>query len=198
MVVELLTRFPTPEDRAWIFREAAWRLDLSFAFQAGERLAPQGPRPASLPLLPLEQDLTDALEQRDAPALRHRLGHRSAAHLHPRAAAGRRAARGLAHSASACSPARCICSSSGWSGSSILLFAIAALFLKNQVRAIRRLANAAEAFGRGRDIGPIKPEGASEVRQAAAAFNRMQANIRRFVQRRTEMLAGISHDLRTP
>jgi two-component system osmolarity sensor histidine kinase EnvZ len=70
--------------------------------------------------------------------------------------------------------------------------------MKNQVRAVRRLAEAAEAFGRGRDIGPMKPEGASEARQAAIAFNAMQGRIRRFVESRTEMLAGISHDLRTP
>jgi two-component system, OmpR family, osmolarity sensor histidine kinase EnvZ len=83
-------------------------------------------------------------------------------------------------------------------GSSILLAGIATLFLRNQVRAIRRLAAAAEAFGLGRDIGAIKPEGAIEVRKAATAFNRMQERISRFLQQRTEMLAGVSHDLRTP
>jgi two-component system osmolarity sensor histidine kinase EnvZ len=83
-------------------------------------------------------------------------------------------------------------------GSSALLFAIAALFMRNQVRAIRRLAVAAEAFGKGRDAAPIRPEGAAEVRAAAIAFNRMQARIARFVTQRTEMLAGVSHDLRTP
>lgn len=84
------------------------------------------------------------------------------------------------------------------SGSALLLFLIAALFMRNQVRAIRRLARAAELFGLGRDTVPIVPEGAQEIRKAAIAFNRMRERINRFVEQRTTVLAGVSHDLRTP
>lgn len=83
-------------------------------------------------------------------------------------------------------------------GSALLLFAIAALFMRNQVRGIRRLATAMDAFGRGHDTLPLRPSGATELRQAAAAFNVMQERVRRFLAQRTQMLAGVSHDLRTP
>jgi two-component system osmolarity sensor histidine kinase EnvZ len=86
-----------------------------------------------------------------------------------------------------------------WSvGSSIVLLVIATLFLRNQVRPIRQLARAAERFGLGQEASNYRPSGASEVRQAGRAFLVMQSRIQRQVKTRTEMLAGISHDLRTP
>jgi len=83
-------------------------------------------------------------------------------------------------------------------GTSLLLFGIATIFMRNQVRAVKRLAFAADSFGKGHDVPNFKPEGAAEVRQAAAAFKLMRERIDRQIGQRTEMLAGVSHDLRTP
>ncbi|MCJ8139933.1 ATP-binding protein [Falsirhodobacter halotolerans] len=80
---------------------------------------------------------------------------------------------------------------------SILMTVIAFLFLSNQLRPIARLAQAAEAFGKGRSI-PYRPRGALEVRAAGNAFLDMRARIERFIEQRTLMLSGISHDLRSP
>lgn len=82
--------------------------------------------------------------------------------------------------------------------SALVLLAVAIIFLRNQVRPIERLALAAEAFGRGRAVPDFKPRGATEVRRAAQAFLTMRERIERHVQQRTEMLAGVSHDLKTP
>ena len=83
-------------------------------------------------------------------------------------------------------------------GSSLVLFAIAIIFMRNQIRPIRRLAIAARSFGMGRGSSEIKPSGAKEVRQATQAFRQMRERISRQFAQRTEMLAGVSHDLRTP
>jgi two-component system, OmpR family, osmolarity sensor histidine kinase EnvZ len=81
-------------------------------------------------------------------------------------------------------------------GSSLVLLFVAILFLRNQIKPILRLAEAAESFGKGREI-EFKPRGAREVRQAGAAFLEMKSRIERAIEQRTAMLNGVSHDLRT-
>jgi two-component system osmolarity sensor histidine kinase EnvZ len=83
-------------------------------------------------------------------------------------------------------------------GTALILFGVALLFMHQQIEPIRRLAAIAENLGKGRDVPDFQPEGSLETRQAAQAFLTMRERLRRQVQQRTEMLAGVSHDLRTP
>jgi len=80
----------------------------------------------------------------------------------------------------------------------ILMIAIAIIFLKNQTRPIIKLAEASEKFGRGEDIEEFRPSGALEIRKAGLEFDKMRNRILRHLNQRSEMLSGISHDLRTP
>jgi len=80
----------------------------------------------------------------------------------------------------------------------LLLITIAIIFLKNQTRPIINLAKAAERFGRGENINEYRPSGALEIRQAGFEFDKMRKRIMRHLNQRSEMLSGISHDLRTP
>jgi two-component system osmolarity sensor histidine kinase EnvZ len=82
-------------------------------------------------------------------------------------------------------------------GTSSILLIVAVLFLRNQIKPILRLADAAESFGKGREAPNFRPRGAREVRRAAQAFIEMKARIERSIEQRTAMLAGVSHDLRT-
>ena len=82
-------------------------------------------------------------------------------------------------------------------GTSLVLLFVAILFLRNQIKPILRLADAAESFGKGRDVPGFKPRGAREVRRAAQAFIEMKRRVERTIEQRTTMLAGVSHDLRT-
>jgi two-component system osmolarity sensor histidine kinase EnvZ len=191
--LDLMRQFPDDADRTWILDDANRRFDLKFRIDHGAILPNR--KPVNI-LGPMDDDLTMALQQTFLePFTTDRVSSPQSVLIHLQMPDGvltvvaprKRLDTGTIYVFVA------------WLvGTALLVFGIAALFMRNQVRAIRRLAAAAEAFGRGRDIGLIKPEGATEVRQAATAFNRMEERIRRFLLQRTEMLAGVSHDLRTP
>jgi two-component system, OmpR family, osmolarity sensor histidine kinase EnvZ len=189
--LELLNRFPN--DQAWILRMAHEQFDLVLQMEPGAILPPS---PRVNILGPMDEDLAVALQEKvRLPFTTDWTSDRRSVLIRaqlPNGVVDIQAPRKRLYTGT-------IYIFVLWLvGTALLLFGIAALFMRNQVRAIRRLAAAAEAFGMGRDTGPIKPEGATEVRQAATAFNRMQERVRRFLVQRTEMLAGVSHDLRTP
>jgi two-component system, OmpR family, osmolarity sensor histidine kinase EnvZ len=81
---------------------------------------------------------------------------------------------------------------------SILLLFFSYFFMNKQIRPLKRLSIIAETFGRGLDAPELESSGATEIRQTANAFNQMRTRIKRFLKQRTDMLAGVSHDLRTP
>ena len=81
---------------------------------------------------------------------------------------------------------------------SLILILIAILFLRNQTRPIIKLSKAAERFGRGEKVDDLRPSGASEIRKATIEFDKMMKRINKHLNQRSEMLSGISHDLRTP
>ena len=188
----LLERYPRPDDRTWIIATAGQQFQLEMRIRPHARLSRIG---STHVLGPMDDDLAAALRQIRLPFSVDWLSDPHTVEIHIQlegavldvAAPRKRLDVGPIYLFVA------------WvAGSAVLLFLIAALFMRIQVRAIRRLARAAEAFGMGREQDPIRPEGAQEVRKAASAFNRMQERILRFVAQRTAMLAGVSHDLRTP
>jgi len=185
--------FPDPANRAWIFETARLRMGLDVEYKAGA-LLPAGPSPsaANIP----ERELIEVLRDR----LRRPFSVDTSTYykkVEIRVQLPRGVLRILAPTKRVSSPTTTIFIS--WSiGSALILFFVATIFMRNQVRPIKRLASAAESFGKGHDVAGFKPSGAAEVRQASAAFIRMRKRIKRQITQRTEMLAGVSHDLRTP
>ncbi|MFQ3623235.1 MAG: ATP-binding protein [Acetobacteraceae bacterium] len=194
LAVAALQRLPAEADRAWFAAELLARTDLAIRFEPGASLPTE---PPDVIEGPAETELRTALEERVGLPFRVDWSGRADREVQIRV----QMSGGVLHVEA---PSKRLFTGTVtvfvlWLiGSALILFAIAVLFMRNQVKPVRRLAAAADAFGKGRDTGPMKPEGAAEVRQAAAAFNRMQDRIRRFLSQRTEMLAGVSHDLRTP
>ena len=188
----LLERFPRPADRAWIMATAADQYQLEMRFRPHAKLGRTGWTEV---LGPMDDDLAAALTGIRHPFSVDWLSDPHIVKIHIQLAGG---VLDVAAPRKRLDVGPIYLFVAWVAGSALLLFVIAALFMRIQVRAIRRLARAAEAFGMGREQAPIRPEGAQEVRKAASAFNRMQERILRFVAQRTAMLAGVSHDLRTP
>jgi two-component system osmolarity sensor histidine kinase EnvZ len=184
---------PTPQALARLTERAEQSLSLSIAVQPGRTL-PVGRRPALFAVVDrsLERALSDRL---DAPFWFDTT--RYPAYVDIRVKVPQGVVRILA-------PRDRAFATQGhifvlWmTVATILLTAVAILFIRNQVRAIERLATAAEDFGRGIDVPAFKPHGAREVRQAARAFLAMKSRIQRHIDQRTALLASVSHDLRTP
>jgi two-component system osmolarity sensor histidine kinase EnvZ len=193
MVIEVLARNEDPVEQDWALQTASRTMSLQFSLDRGRRL-PEGAQRASFGVV--ESRLNNALARTVArPYAIDVWGHPTDFAIDVQIAAGLLHVTG-SRARLVSSPLQVVLQ---WIiGSAVIAFAIASIFMRNQVRPIRRLASAAEAFGKGRDIGDYRPSGATEVRQAGAAFMLMRDRIRRFLQQRTEMLAGVSHDLRTP
>jgi two-component system osmolarity sensor histidine kinase EnvZ len=192
-VIESLRAFPDPESRMLIVSIAASKMELDVRFTEGDIL-PNRPQP------PLHGFLDRAL----AEALRERVQRPvlfDTDSLEREVVIRVQLSDGLLE---VYAPKKRLFSSTTYVfilwmlGTAMLLFGVATVFMRNQVRSVRKLASVADGFGKGRDVPVFKPEGASEVRQAAMAFNLMRERIQRQIQQRTEMLAGVSHDLRTP
>ena len=191
-LIDVYRSYPQDADRSTIRRLALERLGLVVDFLPGTDLPPPGPKPFfSL----LDQALSNELRKQIArPFWIDTVGRSSLVEV--RIGLGDATMRVFARRSAA------YASNSEifllWMvGTSLVLLAVAILFLRNQIRPILALADAAEGFGKGRDVPGFRPRGASEVRRAAQAFIEMRRRIERTIEQRTTMLAGVSHDLRT-
>jgi two-component system osmolarity sensor histidine kinase EnvZ len=191
-VVDLLAVFPENEDRLEILSITARTMDLRLVFQDGGIIGKSETAPEGL----LETSLLDALRERVQRPFQVDFDD-----FDREVQVRVQLSRGIVEFYV---PRKRLFSSTSYIfilwmiGTSLLLLGIATIFMRNQVRSVRKLASAADGFGKGRDTPNIKPEGATEVRLAAIAFNLMRERLKRQIDQRTEMLAGVSHDLRTP
>jgi two-component system, OmpR family, osmolarity sensor histidine kinase EnvZ len=191
-LIDIYSAYPQDPDHAQIRRIAQQRLGLVVDFLPSTDMPPPGPKPFfSL----LDQALSDELrKQIGRPYWIDTVG--KSALLEIRVQLDNAVMRTFARRSAA------YVSNSEifllWMvGTSTVLLTVAIIFLRNQIKPILRLADAAESFGKGREVPNFRPRGAREVRRAAAAFIEMKTRIERAIEQRTAMLAGVSHDLRT-
>ncbi len=191
-LIDVYKTYPQSADRAELRRIAQERLGLVVDFLPDPQLPPPGPKPF---FSQLDASLSDEIKKQiGLPFWIDTVGRSSIVEI--RIKLDDTIMRVFARRADAYDP-------NSWifllwmATTSLVVLTIAILFLRNQIRPIVRLADAAEAFGKGRDVPNFRPRGAREVRRAAAAFLEMKTRIERAIEQRTTMLAGVSHDLRT-
>jgi two-component system osmolarity sensor histidine kinase EnvZ len=191
-LIDVYKTYPQGADRAQLRRIAQDRLGLAVDFLPGTQLPPPGPKPF---FSQLDGTLSDEIrKQIGLPFWIDTVGRSSIVEI--RIKLDDTIMRVFARRADAYD-------FNSWIfllwmvATSLVVLSIAILFLRNQIRPIVRLADAAEAFGKGREVPNFRPRGAREVRRAAAAFLEMKIRIERAIEQRTTMLAGVSHDLRT-
>lgn len=191
MVIDMLRQDPSPEGRQRVLEAAERNMDIAVTLEPGE-------------ILPNRLAFQSALEGEVNRALRQRVGKPTRVDARQIADAVIIDVQLPEDVLSVIAPRDRLFSATIyvfvlWTvGGTLILLGIATMFMRSQVRPVLRLARAADNFGKGRDVPGFKPEGAREVRLAARAFIAMRARILRQITQRTEMLAGVSHDLRTP
>jgi two-component system, OmpR family, osmolarity sensor histidine kinase EnvZ len=191
-LIDIYASYPQDADRNTIRRIALERLGLSVDFLPPSEMPPVGPKPFfSL----LDQALSQEISQRiRRPFWIDTVGRSNLVEIRIRLDDTVMRVFALRSAAYASNSEIFLF----WMvGTSLVLLAVAIIFLRNQIKPILRLADAAESFGKGRDVPGFRPRGAREVRRAAQAFIEMRRRIERTMEQRTTMLAGVSHDLRT-
>jgi two-component system, OmpR family, osmolarity sensor histidine kinase EnvZ len=191
-LIDVYKTYPQDADRAQLRRIAQDRLGLVVDFLPESQLPPPGPKPF---FSQLDEALSDQIsKQIGLPFWIDTVGRSSIVEV--RIKLPDTVMRVFARRADVYDPNSWIFLA--WMlATSLIVLTVAILFLRNQIRPIVRLADAAEAFGKGREVPNFRPRGAREVRRAAAAFLEMKTRIERAIEQRTTMLAGVSHDLRT-
>jgi two-component system osmolarity sensor histidine kinase EnvZ len=191
-LIDVYKTYPQGADREQLRRIAQERLGLVVDFLPDSQLPPPGPKPF---FSQLDGALSDQISRQiGLPFWIDTLGRSSIVEI--RIKLPDTVMRVFARRADVYDPNSWIFLA--WmSATSLVVLTVAILFLRNQIRPIVRLADAAEAFGKGREAPNFRPRGAREVRRAAAAFLEMKGRVERAIEQRTTMLAGVSHDLRT-
>jgi two-component system osmolarity sensor histidine kinase EnvZ len=191
-IVDILAAYPQDAGFATITRIAGARMGLSISVLPPEPLPAAGPQPF---FSPLDRVLSDEIRRQiGKPFWIDTVGRESLVEI--RIQLDRNVLRVFAPRGQTYVSNSLIFIS--WMvATSVVLLAIAIVFLRNQIRPILRLTAAVDNFGKGRAVPDFQPRGAREVRQATAAFHEMRRRVERQIEQRTAMLAGVSHDLRT-